>query len=69
MKSFPPPGTRVALRALRLPPPSKTANAIEDQLACCRAYAERQGWVIAGAFTDAACSGATLVGRGRASSP
>ncbi|GGJ40892.1 recombinase family protein [Neoroseomonas lacus] len=34
---------------------------IEDQLRLCTARAEREGWTIAGSFTDAAISGATTL--------
>ncbi len=34
---------------------------IEDQVRVCRARAEREGWAVAGCFTDAAVSGATAL--------
>lgn len=34
---------------------------IEDQLCLCTAHAEREGWIIAGTFMDAAISGATTI--------
>jgi DNA invertase Pin-like site-specific DNA recombinase len=36
---------------------------IEDQIALCRAFAERHGWVVVGVFSDAERSGTTVVGR------
>lgn len=37
---------------------------IEDQLRVCTARAEREGWVIAGTYSDAAISGATALRSG-----
>ena len=37
---------------------------IADQLRVCRAFAERQGWVIGEEYTDHAVSGATLLRAG-----
>lgn len=37
------------------------ARSIDDQLSDLRAYAERKGWTVAGVFTDAAVSGATML--------
>lgn len=40
---------------------SEFARWIEDQLRVCREHAEREGWRIAGAYRDAAVSGASTL--------
>lgn len=62
MNAFPPRGSLYAVYA-RYSTDHQTFKSIEDQLTLCRAYAERHGWVEAGAYHDAARSGATMVGR------
>ncbi len=62
MNAFPPPGSLYAVYA-RYSTDHQTFKSIEDQLTLCRAYAERHGWAEAGAFHDAARSGATVIGR------
>ena len=37
----------------------QSANSAEDQIALCSARAQREGWEIAGVYTDIAISGAT----------
>lgn len=39
-------------------------NSLEDQVHLCRDYADRQGWKVAGVFTDAAVSGTSLNRKG-----
>lgn len=41
----------------------QSESSIDDQLALCRAYAEREGLTVIDAFADRAMSGATTVGR------
>ena len=62
MSALPPSGTRYAVYA-RYSTGHQTFKSIEDQLTLCRAYAERQGWVEAGAYHDAERSGTTVIGR------
>ena len=62
MNNFPPPGSLYAVYA-RYSTDHQTFKSIEDQLTLCRAYAERHGWIEAGAYHDAARSGATVIGR------
>ena len=62
MNNFPPPGSPYAVYA-RYSTDHQTFKSIEDQLTLCRAYAERHGWIEAGAYHDAARSGATVIGR------
>ena len=59
MSALPPPGTRCAVYA-RYSTILQTFKSIEDQLTLCRAYAERQGWVEAGANHDAERSGGVV---------
>ena len=49
---------RVALYA-RYSSDAQSEASIEDQLRICRVRAEREGWQVAGVYTDAAISGAT----------
>ncbi|MGA0544388.1 recombinase family protein [Brevundimonas sp. VNH65] len=62
MNHFPPPGSLYAVYA-RYSTDHQTFKSIEDQLTLCRAYAARHGWIEAGAYHDAARSGATVIGR------
>ena len=62
MSTLPPPGSRYAVYA-RYSTGHQTFKSIEDQLTLCRAYAERHGWVEAGAYHDAERSGTTVIGR------
>lgn len=62
MNSFPPPASRYAIYA-RYSTDHQTFKSIEDQYTLCRAYGDRQGWLEAGAYHDAARSGATVIGR------
>ena len=62
MSALPPPGTRYAVYA-RYSTGHQTFKSIEDQLTLCRAYAERQDWIEAGAYHDAERSGTTVIGR------
>lgn len=54
--------TRAAIYA-RYSSELQNARSIEDQAALCRAYAERQGYSIAGEYADRARSGASMIGR------
>lgn len=52
----PPPGARVAIYA-RFSTDMQNALSAEDQIRLCRGYAERHGWDVVGAYSDAAISG------------
>ena len=52
--------TRAALYA-RYSSDLQREVSIEDQFRVCRAYAEREGWTVAGAYRDAAVSGASVI--------
>ncbi|MFC5423007.1 recombinase family protein [Bosea eneae] len=54
--------TRAALYA-RFSTDLQNERSVDDQLALCRAHAQRQGWRIVGEFADRAASGATIHGR------
>jgi site-specific DNA recombinase len=54
--SWAPEGTRVAIYA-RFSTDMQNALSAEDQIRLCRAYAERQGWQVVDAYSDAAISG------------
>lgn len=62
MRALPPPGT-LFVHYAHYSTDHQTFKWIADQQTLCRAYAERHGWVEAGAYYDAARSGATMVGR------
>ena len=51
---------RVALYA-RYSTDLQREASIEDQLRLCQAHAERQGWIVAGSYSDRAMSGASLL--------
>jgi site-specific DNA recombinase len=38
----------------------QTERSIDDQIAVCKVYAERQGWVVVEIYTDYAVSGASV---------
>jgi site-specific DNA recombinase len=54
--------TRVAIYA-RFSSDRQDARSIDDQVALCRDYANRQGWRVVEVYTDAAISGASMHGR------
>ena len=54
--------TRAAIYA-RFSSDLQDVRSIGDQVALCRAYAERQGWTVASIYADAAISGASTQGR------
>ena len=54
--------TRAALYA-RYSTDLQDRRSIDDQLALCRGFAEREGLAIVAGFSDAARSGASVVGR------
>ena len=62
MSTFPLRGTRAAIYA-RCAAPADAAQAIQDQVGPCQAFAERVGWTVTCVFQDAGRSGATSVGR------
>ena len=47
--------------ALAIPPISKRAASIENQFRVHREHAEREGWKIAGAYSDAVVSGDSVI--------
>ena len=62
MSSLPPPGSRVAQYA-RYSTELQQFSSIEGQFRSMDAYQERQGWVLAKRYHDAAQSGTTTIGR------
>lgn len=62
MNALPPAGSSIAIYA-RYSTNMQTFKSIEDQVAICRAYAERHEWEVVAAYHDAERSGTTLVGR------
>ncbi len=56
------PATRAALYA-RYSTDLQSERSIDDQLALCRAHADRDGLTVAATYTDSAKSSATLIGR------
>ena len=62
MREMPPPGSRVAFYS-RYSTSLQSYRSIEGQERLCAAYAEKQGWVEAGRYSDAERSGTTTRGR------
>lgn len=62
MREMPPPGSRVVFYS-RYSSALQSYKSIEGQERICAEYAQRQGWVVVGRYSDAERSGATTMGR------
>jgi site-specific DNA recombinase len=62
VRFLPPPGTRVVIYA-RYSTKHQDFRSIEGQVALCREYAEKHGWVVVKVYADPERSGTTLEGR------